>query len=125
MQELKDYLRQGIQLDELWRVARGEIKLRDFEASASPGNGAALAEAPEAPPVDIPQDLVRLVARPSAMRLDVSRHRLLPDGSTSVAGDRCPPPWPSLSFIIRLCLYSAGLDCEQAGGCGLPNTLSL
>ena len=59
MQELKDYLRQGIQLDELWRVARGEIKLRDFEASASPGNGAAPAEAPDAPPVEIPQDLVR------------------------------------------------------------------
>ena len=40
-------------------MARGEIKLRDFEASASPGNGAALTEAPEAPPVNIPQDLVR------------------------------------------------------------------
>ena len=39
-------------------MARGEVQLRDFEASASPGNGAAHAEAPEAPPVDIPQDLV-------------------------------------------------------------------
>ena len=78
MQELKDYLRQGIQLDELWRVARGEVQLRDFEASASsPGSGAALAEAPEALPVDIPQDLVRLVTHPNAMCLDLTRHRLL------------------------------------------------
>ena len=63
MQELKDYLRQGIQLDELWRVARGEIKLRDFEASTNNGNGngAALAEVPQESVPDVPQDLVRLL----------------------------------------------------------------
>jgi len=59
VQELKDYLRQGIQLDELWRVARGEIKLCDFEASSSNGNGAAVAEAPQETVPDVPQDLVR------------------------------------------------------------------
>lgn len=61
MQELKDYLRQGIQLDELWRVARGEIKLRDFEASTTNGNGSALAEVPQeavSDVPDVPQDLV-------------------------------------------------------------------
>ena len=61
MQKLKDYLRQGIQLDELWRVARGEIKLHDFEASTTNGNGSALAEVPQetVPDVpDVPQDLV-------------------------------------------------------------------
>ena len=51
-------MRQGIQLDELWRVARGEIKLRDFEASTSNGNGAAVAQAPQQTIPDIPQDLV-------------------------------------------------------------------
>lgn len=63
VQELKDYLRQGIQLDELWRVARGEIKLRDFEASAGNGNGngAAVTEARQQAPVDVPQDLVSSV----------------------------------------------------------------
>ena len=61
VQELKDYLRRGIQLDELWRVARGEIKLRDFEASTNNGNGAAVAQAPQQTIPDIPQDLVRYV----------------------------------------------------------------
>ena len=61
LQGLKDYLRRGIQLDELWRVARGEIKLRDFEASTSNGNGAAVAQAPQQTTLDIPQDLVRHV----------------------------------------------------------------
>ena len=61
VQELKDYLRQGIQLDELWRVARGEIKLRDFEASTNNGNGATAAQAPQQTIPDIPQDLVRNV----------------------------------------------------------------
>ena len=58
VQELKGYLRQGIQLDELWRVAKGEVKLRDFEASTSNGNGAAAVEAPQETLPDIPQDLV-------------------------------------------------------------------
>ena len=87
-------------------MARGEIQLRDFEVSASPGNGAALAEAPDAPPVDIPQDLVWLGTHPSAMRLGLSRHWLLPDGSTTETGDSCHCPRPSLSFIIRLHLSS-------------------
>ena len=48
-------------MDELWRVARGEIKLRDFEASTSNGNGATSAHAPQQTIPDIPQDLVRSV----------------------------------------------------------------
>ena len=86
MQELRDYLRQGIQLDELWRVARGEIQLHDFEASTSPGNGVALADAPEAPPVNIPQDLVCRSTMPGWMCLDLTVHRLLPDGSRIESG---------------------------------------
>lgn len=56
-QELKGYLRQGITLDELWRVARGEVKYADFAASrqgGQGGNGAAVA----APP-SIPDELAR------------------------------------------------------------------
>ncbi len=58
-QELKGYLRQGITLDELWRVARGEVKYADFAASRQGGaqqggNGAAIA----APP-SIPDELAR------------------------------------------------------------------
>lgn len=71
MQELKDYLRQGIQLDELWRVAKGEIKLRDFEASTNNGNGngngAALAEVPQETVPDVPQDLVSLLSSSAAV----------------------------------------------------------
>ena len=36
-QELKGYLRKGISLDELWRVARGEVQYRDFASSQQNG----------------------------------------------------------------------------------------
>ena len=51
-QELQSYLRKGIQLDELWRVARGEIQYKDFSSSQT-GNGATAA------PPSIPEELVR------------------------------------------------------------------
>ena len=54
-QELKGYLRKGIRLDELWRVARGEVKYADF-ASSQQQNGAAAAVA--APPPSVPDELV-------------------------------------------------------------------
>lgn len=51
-QELQSYLRKGIQLDELWRVARGEIQYKDFSSSQT-GNGATAA------PPSVPEELVR------------------------------------------------------------------
>ena len=51
-QELQSYLRKGIQLDELWRVARGEIQYKEFSSSQN-GNGAVAA------PPSVPEELVR------------------------------------------------------------------
>jgi hypothetical protein len=47
VQELKAYLKKGISLDELWRVARGEIRYSDFTSTQS--NGAATAAPPQIP----------------------------------------------------------------------------
>ena len=49
-QELKSYLRKGITLDELWRVARGEVKYAEFTSSQQNGNGAAAVAAPPSVP---------------------------------------------------------------------------
>lgn len=51
-QELQSYLRKGIQLDELWRVARGEIQYKEF--SSSQGGDGAVAASPS-----VPGELVR------------------------------------------------------------------
>lgn len=52
-QELKGYLRKGIRLDELWRVARGEVKYNEFASTQQ--NGAA---AVATPPPSAPDELV-------------------------------------------------------------------
>jgi hypothetical protein len=54
-QELKGYLRKGIRLDELWRVAHGEVKYNEFASTQQ--NGAAAVAAP-APP-SVPDELVQ------------------------------------------------------------------
>ena len=55
MQDLKDYLRKGKSLDELWAVANGDIKYADFLHQGQGGNGKSNGKT--APPV--PEDLVR------------------------------------------------------------------
>ena len=50
MQDLKDLLRKGKSLDELWKVARGEIKYADFMAQRGGKPG------PKA--VTVPEELV-------------------------------------------------------------------
>ncbi|KAK9816496.1 hypothetical protein WJX72_001009 [[Myrmecia] bisecta] len=60
IQEIKNFLREGVSLDELWQVAHGHIKYKDFIAQrASAGNGAP--PAAPAPPKQIqppPEELV-------------------------------------------------------------------
>ena len=62
MQDLKQHLRKGTALDELWQVARGSIKYADFvgrhqagsngkSSNGKPSNGKTLT---------VPEDLVRL-----------------------------------------------------------------
>ena len=55
MQELKGYLREGTTLDELWKVANGEIKYADFMRNRQRGDGGAPPQ--ELPP--LPESLVR------------------------------------------------------------------
>ena len=124
LQELKDYLRQGIQLDELWRVARGEIKLHDFKASASAGNGAALAEAPNATPVDIPKDLVCQSPNPTITDVALTRHRVLPDEETTESPRRCcccSSPRPHLLYLTLLTISwnLSSADCRRTSKEGM------
>ena len=51
---MKDYLRKGVSLDELWKVARGEIKYADFAHKAHE-NGAAR---PTTQTTHVPDELV-------------------------------------------------------------------
>lgn len=58
LQELKNFLRSGKTLNELWLVAKGEIKYKDFLASNERApSGVALAPTPA--PVKVPEELVR------------------------------------------------------------------
>ena len=110
-------MRRGIQLDELWRVARGEIKLRDFEASTSNGNGATSAQAPQQTVPDIPQDLVRYVPfciMPKALlhsrpgrACGVTPYNLWRVGSISVCSIHLPRSVPCLSVLACWRSYGA------------------
>ena len=53
-QELKDFQRDGHSLEDLWKVAKGDIKYQDFVGSSIPRKGK---EARQAAPT-VPEDLV-------------------------------------------------------------------
>ena len=58
VQELKDFQRDGHSLEDLWKVAKGDIKYQDFGGSSLPRKGKQEShQAPAAP--SIPEDLVR------------------------------------------------------------------
>lgn len=66
MQELTLLLRRSVPMDELWKVARGEIKYQDYMKQAghlllATGAAGAVKEIRSIP--EIPQDLVSLVQR--------------------------------------------------------------
>ena len=54
-QELKDFQRDGHSLEDLWKVAKGDIKYQDFVGSSIPRKGKK--EPPQAPP-PVPEELV-------------------------------------------------------------------
>lgn len=54
-QELKDFQRDGHSLEDLWKVAKGDIKYQDFVGSSIPRKGKK--EPSQAPP-SVPEDLV-------------------------------------------------------------------
>lgn len=83
-QELQSYLRKGIQLDELWRVARGEIQYKEFSSSQN-GNGAVAA------PPSVPEELVRCLPG----LLLVSKHRMCDDFSWLQVSRASQQPRPS------------------------------
>lgn len=60
VQDLRDYLRKGISLDELWKVAHGEIKYADFV-----GGQRASKQGPQAQSAHVPDDLVGPMRRPT------------------------------------------------------------
>lgn len=60
VQDLKGHLRRGVALEELWRVARGELRYADWVQRRAGGNGAAAPAAPPAP--SVPQELVNVQA---------------------------------------------------------------
>lgn len=71
LQDLKAHLRAGVTLDELWRVARGELRYADWLkqrgglGGGSPGGSGAggVGAAPAAPPAaSVPQELVNVQA---------------------------------------------------------------
>ncbi|KAK9852315.1 hypothetical protein WJX84_008608 [Apatococcus fuscideae] len=63
IKELKGYLRQRVTVDELWKVANGEIKYADFKSSQKTQDQA---QAPPSPPsekdVQVPEELVGIQA---------------------------------------------------------------
>lgn len=63
MQELRDALRSGTSLDELWKVARGEIKYKDFSAGRKPKPSKRQESKKDVPRV--PDDLVWVSSRQS------------------------------------------------------------
>ena len=67
MQELKSFLRDHVALDELWKVARGEVKYADFKRLHGQQQQA---QAPAAPKKDVqvPEELV------SSLPFNVERH---------------------------------------------------
>ena len=66
-QDLRDYLHKGVALDELWKVAKGDIKYADFiqqQQQQQPQDGASQPAQEQLPA--LPEDLVSLCAAPSA-----------------------------------------------------------
>ncbi len=66
LQDLKAHLRGGVTLDELWRVARGELRYADWvkqRGGAGGGGAGGGGAAPAAPPAaSVPQELVNVQA---------------------------------------------------------------
>ena len=64
VQELIDALRTGVSLDELWKVARGEVKYADFlqgrQGQRAPSRSPSLRAAPR-----VPEELVSRKPNPS------------------------------------------------------------
>lgn len=59
LQELRNALKKAISLDELWKVAKGEIKYQDF-LEKSQGKKQQNAQ-PDKPSVEVPDDLVNFL----------------------------------------------------------------
>ena len=59
MQDLRDYLHEGVALDELWKVAKGDIKYADFVQQRQ---GSAPPPAQQEIPA-LPEDLVSFALR--------------------------------------------------------------
>ena len=91
-QELKGYLRKGISLDELWRVARGEVKYGDFASTQQDGSAAV---AP--PPPSVPDEL----ARPLIPLLE--QQKALPQWCV----DACCVKRATYSSNAKICTFSA------------------
>lgn len=56
LQELKDFQRDGHSLEDLWKVAKGDIKYQDFAQRSIPRQGQQLSQQ------KVPEDLVSYVA---------------------------------------------------------------
>ena len=64
-QDLRDYLHKGVTLDELWKVAKGDIKYADFMQQQQQLQDGASPPAQEQLPA-LPEELVSFRAAPLA-----------------------------------------------------------
>ncbi len=70
MQELRNALRKGTSLEELWNVARGEIQYASFlETSEGKEKKPPPKEQPKQPSVEVPDDLVKPLSYSPAVQI--------------------------------------------------------
>lgn len=84
LQELESYLAEGVSLDELWQVAKGQKKYADFARQRKEGDAA-----PQPPPpekeVELPDDVVSLALTLSSFVSQVAFCYLLACSNCSCA----------------------------------------
>lgn len=68
LQELKSYLAEGVPLDELWQVAKGQKKYADFVRQRKEGDAAP--PPPSEKEVQLPDDVVSHILEPTCLCLD-------------------------------------------------------
>jgi len=106
VQELKDFQRDGHSLEDLWKVAKGDIKYQDFVGSSLPRKGKQEShQAPAAP--SIPEDLVRCqhCFWDKQLTTIACRHSLFPESCNACARPSsyiCPvsTPYSKTQFIV-------------------------
>ena len=126
-QELKGFLRQHVSVDELWKVAHGEIKYADFKSSQKAQDQAQAPPAPAPAPapkqdVQVPEELVSGPVGATSPAHTEEALRMLTDVKWRLKQSQAPTldsgPHSTLTRTTSPCEFVQRLPYATPGGKG-------